>query len=452
MFPQFDSSEIAAATGGTVVRPGPSGPITANNQTLAPGEWFAALAGPGFDDHAFLPEAAHRGAAGLIAERLPEGLDVPAVIVDDTWRALRRLGHAARSRFDGPVVALTGSTGKTTTRVLTALALSPLGEVHQTPENTNCEPGVALALLTCPDRAAAQVIELGALRPGGIDRLTRSVDPDVRLVVNIGPAHLEHLGDLDGVAREKSALYASARPGDVCVVNADDARARALPLPAGTRRVTFGAGGDVELLDARLHADTLETTAVWRTPEGEVSARLPTPARFVATDAAAALAVAWSLGVDLAEAAAALPRYTPVGRRLRTVRVAPGATVFDDSFNANPQSVAGALGLIASLPGRRAAVLGDMYELGPDEASYHSEITELAAGLGLELLVLVGPRMGAAADGVDAVLVDDPAGAVAVLQGWLQRGDRVLVKGSRASRVDQVAAGLAPEVPGPPVG
>lgn len=440
--PRFDSEAIAAATGGTVIRPGPSGPIMANSQTLPAGEWFVALAGEGFDDNRFVPEAARRGVAGVVVSRLPEGVDVPVVWVSDTWQALRDLGRVARRRFVGPVVALTGSSGKTTTRTLVALALSPLGDVHQTAENTNHEPGVPLTLLECPEHAHAQVIELGAHLPGGIERLARTVEPDVRLLLDIGPAHLATLGDLDGVAREKGAIFATARPGDTCVVNLDDPRVAALPVPAGARRVTFGHDGDVALVDAVLDPVALATTARWRTPTGEVSARLPSPARFVADDAAAALAVAWICGVELSAAAAAMERYVPLGGRLRVRTVAPGVTVLDDTYNANPRSLAAALRLLASLPGRRAAVIGDMLELGPDEARFHEEIVALAVALDLELLVLVGPRMAAARQIAPNVRVfDAPGEAVALLRSWVGPGDHVLVKGSRGVRMERVLEG-----------
>jgi len=441
--PVFDSAEIAAATGGRVVRHGNAGTITANNQTLVAGEWFVALAGDGFDDHRALPDMAARGAAGAIVTHLPDGLDLPAVVVDDTWQALRDLGSVARRSFDGPVVAVTGSCGKTTTRALIGLAMSSLGEINQTVANQNHEPGVPLRLLSCPARAGGQLLELGTFRPGEIERLARVVDPDVRVITHIGPAHLDQLGDLDGVLHEKGALFRTAKPGDVCILNLDDPRLAALELPEGVRRVTFGMDGDVQLLEATLDPRTLSTTARWRTPTGVVSARLPSPARFVAENAAAALAVAWSLDIDLTAAAAALEGYTPVGARLRTETVPPGAVLFNDSFNANPRSVAAALTLVAGLPGRRAAMIGDMMALGADEARFHDEIATLAGTLGFDLLIFVGPRMTAArAQAPGALAFAEPADAVPVLRDWLRRDDRVLLKASRALRLDTVFGGL----------
>jgi UDP-N-acetylmuramoyl-tripeptide--D-alanyl-D-alanine ligase len=433
---KFDSSAIAAACGGVVVRPGPAGAVTADGRALSAGEWFVALAGDTFDDHTFVPEAARRG-AGVVVSREVGEIDVPMVRVTDTWAALRDLGRAARRRFDGPVVGITGSTGKTTTRALVVLALSPLGEVHQNEGNSNAEPGVPLTLLTCPRDAAAQAVELGARRPGGIERLSRVAEPSVRLLLNVGPAHLAHLGDLEGVAREKGALLRTARPGDTCVVALDDPRVAGMPLPSGVRRVTFGEDGDVALLEANLDPVALATTARWRTPAGEVSARLPTPSGFVARDAAAALAVAWACGVDLAEAAAALERYEPVGGRMRVLRLASGVTVLDDTFNANPVSLAAALRVLVQLPGRRAAVIGDMLELGDDEARMHREVVALAGQLGLTLLVLVGPRMVAAAS-PPATTARDAEEAARLLWRWVQPGDHVLIKGSRGMGLQRV--------------
>jgi UDP-N-acetylmuramoyl-tripeptide--D-alanyl-D-alanine ligase len=229
-------------------------------------------------------------------------------------------------------------------------------------------------------------------------------------------------------------------------VNVDDPRVRAIPVPAGARRLEWGSSGDVALLDAVVDPVALATTATWRTPEGVVSARIPAPGRHIAHDAAGALCAAVALGLDPRAAAAALERYEPVGMRLRSEPLPGGARALNDAYNANPSSMEASLRLLASLPGRRAAVLGDMLELGPDEASWHARVAALAGELGLDRVVLVGPRMAAAAGSCPGALAfPDPADAVPAVRDWLREGDVVLFKGSRGARVERVLHGVRGE-------
>jgi UDP-N-acetylmuramoyl-tripeptide--D-alanyl-D-alanine ligase len=444
----FDAREIARITGGQVLADGPAGPIATDTRALPPGCWFLALSGERFDGHGFVAQAIAGGAVGAVVSR-----EVPAgpggrVRVSDPVRALQDLGRAAREGFRGPVVGITGSSGKTTTRAFVALALSPLGRVHETVGNLNNHLGVPLTLLARPDDAAAMVVEMGTSSPGEIQRLAEIATPDVRLIVNVGPAHLQELGGLDGVALEKGALFRSARPGDTVCVNADDPRVAALEVPGHVRRLTFGSTGDVALLSAELDPDTLSTRCRWRTPEGEVAATLPAPGRHLALNAAGALCVAVALGIDPAAAAAALERYAPVGMRMRSEPLPGGATALNDAYNANPQSMEASLRLVASLPGERVVVLGDMLELGPGEGEWHRSIAALAGGLGFARVVLFGPRMCAVRDAVPgAVATTDPAEAAAAVRPFLHPGTRVLFKGSRGAAVERVLAALGGAAP-----
>ena len=435
-----DVSFIVAATGGQALADGPSGPVCTDTRALTPGCWFLALAGDRFDGHDFVAQAAAAGAGGVIVHRLPaEPLPCGVVRVEDTTRALQDLGRAARAAFRGPVVGLSGSSGKTTTRTFIALVLSPLGPIHQTVGNLNNHLGVPMTLLAAPPDAAAQVVEMGTSSPGEIGFLAALATPDVRLLVNVGPAHLEELGGLDGVAREKGSLFATARPNDVVVVNLDDPYLASMPTPPGARRDTWGTHGDVELLDAELDPQTLRTRARFRTPAGEVVADINAPGRHLAHNAAGALAVAWALGVDVAAAAAALSRYEPVGMRLKAELLPGGVRALNDAYNANPASMEASLGLLASLPGRRIAVIGDMLELGPDEATWHQSVVGRARELSLDAVVLVGPRMWAAAAACPGCLAfEDPEAAVPALRGLMREGDTVLFKGSRGARVERV--------------
>jgi UDP-N-acetylmuramoyl-tripeptide--D-alanyl-D-alanine ligase len=226
-------------------------------------------------------------------------------------------------------------------------------------------------------------------------------------------------------------------------VNGDDPHVAAIPLPAGVRRVTYGARGEIVLLDAEIDAADLATRARIRTPVGEVEVHLPSPGRHIAHDALAAIAAATALGIDPYAAAAALARYEPVGMRLRRETLPGGVVVLNDAYNANPDSMKASLAVLAALGGRKVAVIGDMLELGPDETSWHREIATHARGLGLDLLILVGPRMAGALPAEGNVWTfAEPDDAVPPLASWLRAGDTVLLKGSRGARVERILQGL----------
>lgn len=440
----LDGATIARATGGRLIRPAGAGPVLTDTRALVPGAWFCALRGERFDAYDFLDQAAAAGAGGcIVAKEPPASWEGGAVVVQDTTVALQDLGRFVRSQLQVPVVALSGSSGKTTTRSLIALALSPLGAVHQTVGNLNNHLGVPMTLLATPEEADVLVVEMGTSSPGEIRFLCELATPDLRLLVNVGPAHLEELGGLDGVAEEKGAMFATARPGDQVVVNLDDPRVAARPIPEGVRRWTYGrsAGADVRLVEAEIEPSTLSTRATYAVGKGTHTVTLPAPGAHFAHNGAGAVACALALGVDAGAAVAALAGYAPVGMRLRAEPLPKGATALNDAYNANPQSMEASLRLLASLPGRRVAVLGDMLELGPDEGHFHTETARLAGELGLDLVVLVGPRMSRAAPAVDGVpcwAAEDGLTLADRLADWIGPEDRVLFKGSRGARVERI--------------
>ena len=447
---KVDGATIAAATGGRMARDGPPGPVLTDTRTITPGAWFLALVGPRFDGHDFVDKALAAGAIGVIADR---ELDVDAglVLVDDTTAALTALGRWARAQLTGPVVGLTGSSGKTTTRALIALAVSPLGRVHQTVGNLNNQLGVPMTLLATPPDAAVSVVEMGTSEPGEIRILAELGRPTHRLIVNVGPAHLLELGGLPGVAREKGAMFDTAGPGDVILVNADDPWLRDRAPGPGQRAIRWGRAADaeVQLVDVELDPEALETTATIRTPSGSATVTLPAFGTHFAANATAAMAVASSLDVPVADAAAAMRGYAPVGMRQRIERLPSGALVLNDAYNANPASMKAALDTLAALGGQGIAALGDMLELGVHEAAMHEDVVAHAAALGLRV-ILVGPLMAAAAHAApSAEIFDDPLAAAAALRGTLGPDHRLLVKGSRGVRMERILHPLqdVPETP-----
>ncbi|MFK7927170.1 MAG: UDP-N-acetylmuramoyl-tripeptide--D-alanyl-D-alanine ligase [Myxococcota bacterium] len=448
---KLTGTQIAQATGGTLVRDAGAGEVLTDTRALTPGTWFLALVGERFDGHAFLDQAKAAGAHGVVVDRPVPDWAGGVVRVTDTMAAMADLGRWARAQVSVPVVGITGSSGKTTTRALVALALSPLGAIHQTVGNLNNHLGVPMTLLATPHGSDALVVEMGTSSPGEIEHLARVATPTHRLIVNVGPAHLEELGGLDGVRREKGALFDTAGPDDVLLVNVDDARLCSYQAALGQRIVRWGRGSDadIQLLDVHLDAGRLTTHLRVRGPDGEVAATLPAFGVHFALNATAALALAYAVGIDLGEAAAKLAEYEPVGMRQRMVTLPTGALVLNDAYNANPASVKAALDTLAGLGGRGIAALGDMLELGAHEQRLHAEVVGYAESLGLERLLLVGPRMAlAASHAPSAHVFDHPDAAAATLVGTLGPQHRLLVKGSRGMAMERILQPLTttPEV------
>lgn len=446
----FRADDIAAATGGRLVQQGPPGPIGTDTRRLQPGVWFLALVGDNFDGHEFLSHAAAAGCAGVVAQRVPEGWKAGFVQVPDTLRALQDLAAWVRAGFEGLVVGLTGSAGKTTTRALTALALEGLGEVYQTEGNLNNLVGVPLTILRAPMDAAAWVLEMGMNRFGEIHRLQEIGRPNMRLITNVGAAHLEGLGSLEGVAKAKGEMFAGALPDDICCVNADDPRVAAIPVPEGVRVIRFGTApnAEVRLTDAVVDAEHLVTRFRIEVDDEVVLGQIRSPGLHLAMNAAAAVAVAFAARAPLEGLGRRLGRYEPVGMRLRLEAGPNGTRVLNDAYNANPISMAASLRTLAALSGRRFALLGDMLELGSDEDRAHREILELALSLGLERVGLAGPRFTRALEalgGKGAVAAPDAVGLGDLVRDELRPGDIVLIKGSRGSRMEAALAAMAGE-------
>lgn len=438
--------DIAAGTGGHLEQPGPPGPVGTDSRRLQPGQWFLALSGDRFDGHDFLPHARAAGCAGAVARQVPPGWDRGFVRVEDGLQALQGLAAWVRQGFTGPVVGITGSAGKTTTRAMVALVLGQEDPgahrvVHATLGNLNNHVGVPLTILAAPVDADVWVVELGMNHFGEIDLLQRIAAPTVRLITNVGPAHLEGVGDLDGVARAKGELFAGARPGDTCVVNADDERVADIPIPDRVRVLRYGSqpGVDIRLTDAFVDPVTLATRFRIQTPgDGVVLGQLASPGLHLAHNACAAVAVGVALHETPEPMAHRLAGYQPVGMRLRVEEGPRGSKIINDAYNANPISMRAALDTLAAVPdSRRVALLGDMLELGQAEAHAHREVLEHALALGLELVGLVGPRFAAAARATGLVVEGQQDLTLAT-------GSRLVLAPDAATLGHQLAAGIGP--------
>jgi len=423
--------------------------ISTDSRSLRAGQLFVALRGDRFDGHEFASAAAARGAGGLLVER-PLPIDLPQVLVPDTLQALTACARAQRRRFRHPVVAVTGSNGKTTTKEMIGAILSRKGPCLITKGNLNNHIGVPLTLLDLRQEHRHAVIEMGANHGGEIAHLASIAEPGIALVTNAGAAHLEGFGSLDGVAAGKGELFASLPSDGVAVINADDRYASLWrSAAAGRGLLTFGVEHPADFT-ARHIVTSLESNGPRQqfdlvTPIGTERVCLDLAGLHNLRNALAAAAAAHAAGADFVDIAAGLAAVRPVKGRLEFRRAINGALLVDDSYNANPASVRAGLDTFRAVTGPRWLVLGDMMELGSGAGLLHAEIGRYAKETGIERLLALGPQSRFAVDafGAGGVWFEDIDDLIAEAQRSLVPDVVVLVKGSRANRLERVTAALA---------
>ncbi|MGN2249035.1 UDP-N-acetylmuramoyl-tripeptide--D-alanyl-D-alanine ligase [Frateuria sp. GZRe14] len=418
--------------------------VAIDTRRLQAGELFVAIKGERVDGHDFVREAALRGAAAALVTRRVD-VDLPQVLVNDTQAALGDLASAVRAQRDVRVVGITGSNGKTTVKTLTASILSRHGRTHVNAGNYNNELGLPLTLLAMPADTEYAVLEMGAGKPGDIAYLAAIARPDIGLVNTIAPAHLERMRSLEGVAETKGALYQALPADGVAIINADDAFAGFFEGLAGSRATLhFGLDGHVDVGATILEQRVDGSRFLLRTPEGEAEVALPLAGRHNIANALAAASIALALDVPLATIVAGLLHVPGVAGRLRSEAMSGGWTLIDDSYNANPGSVAAAIDTLALATGERWLVLGDMAELGADARALHESIGARAKAAGIDRLFAVGPLSAGAAKafGSGSEHHADKAALAASLARQLHAGVTCIVKGSRSAGMEQVVSSL----------
>jgi UDP-N-acetylmuramoyl-tripeptide--D-alanyl-D-alanine ligase len=418
--------------------------VSTDSRTLEAGNLFVALQGPNFDGHDYVAAAKERGAAAAAVTRLLDDVALPQMQVRDTRLALGRLARYWRDRFAGRVVAVTGSNGKTTVKELIASILDRQAPTLATAGNLNNDIGLPLTLFQLEDTHRFAVLELGANHPGEIAYLASIARPDVAVVNNAGPAHLEGFGSLEGVANAKGELFQALAGEGVAVINADDAFA---PLwrsfADGARIVDFGIDHPAAV-SAKLISLQAGGEVTIETPAGRVHTRLALSGRHNLMNALAATAAAVALEIPPAVIAEGLAAMRPVSGRLQTQQGTAGCRVIDDTYNANPASLRAALDVLAALPGEHWLVLGDMGELGPDSVELHRHAGRAALESGVRRLFTLGELAGEAAqafgEGASGhVSIEALVGAVTQA---VHADVTLLVKGSRAMRMERVVRAL----------
>ena len=437
---------IAQATGGRLVGANRVVDGVATDTRALPGgdALFIALKGERFDGHAHVRAAIDGGCvAALVSHEL--AVDAPQVIVADTERALGAFAAAVQRERHTKVLAITGSNGKTSVKTLLLSILQQLGGAYANPGNRNNEIGLPLAVLDAPDDARFAVYEMGAGKPGDIAYLTAIARPDVALVNNIAPAHLERMGSLLGVAETKGAIHDALPADGVAVVNADDSFAPSFIERAQGRRVLrFGIDAAAELQARDIQLAANGARFVLAAPTGDIAIALPMPGRHNVRNALAAAAMAIAVGASLEQVRAGLEAVQPVAGRLVAHALRSGAVLVDDSYNANPGSLAAGIDTLASSGDEAWLVLGDMRELGAGEIALHAQAGQQARAAGIVRLFALGDLSAhaVAAFGDGAQAFDSHEALADALAADLHAGVRVLVKGSRGSAMDRIVKAL----------
>ena len=417
--------------------------VATDSRRVQPGEIFVALRGQNFDGHEYLSQVAQSGAVGaVVSEQQDSSLSM--LQVDDTQKALGLIAAYNRALFDGPLVAITGSSGKTSVKNMISAVLAQSGNTLATEGNFNNEVGVPLTLLRLTPEYQFAVVEMGAGAPGDISMLCELGRPTIAMVLNIMPAHLEGFGDLEVIAQTKGEIYDLLDESSVAIINADQPwadqwRHRAYPASI----LDFGLEQAAAISAEKVVSRGLEgVTFTAITPVGNIEIALAVPGKHNVGNALAAITAGLACQLSLTEIKRGLESVRPVAGRLSTRFTTLGTTVIDDCYNANPGSVRAAIDLLASCPGRRTLLLGAMRELGPDSVELHRQMGEYAHARGVERLWGVGPELATTvqAFGGNSRFFTDTAEAISALPGAFDDADTVLIKGSRGAQMERVLA------------
>ena len=440
--------------------------ISIDTRTIKPGEAYFAIKGDVHDGHAFV-EAALKAGAGLAvvetAQRDKFPADARLLVVDDVLAALVELGIASRARLKAPIIAITGSVGKTSTKEALRRVLEAQGKTHASVASFNNHWGVPLTLARCPADVRFAIFEIGMNHAGEIETLVKMVRPHYAVITTVEPVHLEFFAGVEAIADAKAEIFSGLEPDGVAILNRDNAQFARLQKSAKkagvSRIVSFGADQKAEarLLEVSLHPTC---SAVHANILGhDVTYKLGMPGRHMAMNSLAVLAVAELMGADLAHAALTLSQVVPaVGRGARHVLEVSGgeATLIDESYNANPASMAAAINVLGAAAvgpkGRRIAVLGDMLELGADGAKLHAGLLDAVQSNGIDLVFCCGPLMRNLWDALSTGKRGGYAGDAAALESQvlsaIRAGDAIMVKGSLGSKMKPIVSALEKRFPG----
>jgi len=454
--PLFSIDDVLAATGGTLQGGLPREGIlfegvSTDSRQCSSGNLFVALEGETFDGHNYLDQAIQKGAAGLLIHRRNEKTprNLPVMLVRDTLQALGDLAHFWRRKFSPTILAITGSSGKTTTKEMAAAILGAGRKILKTEGNFNNLIGLPLTLFNLSHDHTAAILELGTNQRGEIARLTRIAAPEIGLITNIGPAHLEGFANIAGVAEEKKDLFLNMPRSGTIIVNHDDPFLRKSGDAWAGRCISFGLKEGTDVGAEKItYRHARGTSFILHVGEEHQEVSMPIAGEHHVMNALAAAASAWAAGATIADIGRGLTNFSPVPGRMEVLLLNNGVLVINDTYNANPSSVGEALKTLKTLKGkgRSVVVLGDMLELGDQEEIWHQEIGSLLADTGVDRVYLRGRFSGATAAGASKqglpassiILREDPEGIASDILSYAKDGDWILVKGSRRMKMEAI--------------
>jgi UDP-N-acetylmuramoyl-tripeptide--D-alanyl-D-alanine ligase len=459
----WTTADILEATGGDLIEGDPqrsfSG-VAIDSREISMDDLFVAIKGDVHDGHSFVGDVIKSGVRGVVVHRDKidffsqaerEGKSIVCVAVDDTTKALGDLAAFNRKRSSVSVVAITGSNGKTTTRAMTEAVVARRFRTLATVGNLNNEIGLPLTLLTLDNTHEKAVLELGMNRPGEIGRLAEICVPEIGVITNIGPAHLEGLGSIEGVMHAKGELLEKIKPGGTAVLNIDDPRVHQLSGKTSRDVLSYGLSENAKIRAIKIREEGSGISFELILPTERVVVGLKTFGTFMVTNALAAASVGHLMGLSAREIKAGLESFEPVRGRLNIFKTGNGIHVIDDTYNANPGSMGAAISTLTSLKAgeRGIFVAGDMLELGSHSERLHRNIGSLAAESDIERLYITGEFAGSVAEGArdedmdpQKIFIGTKKEILADLSAWTRPGDWILSKGSRGMAMESIVEGL----------
>lgn len=415
--------------------------VCIDSRKVSEGFMFAALKGEHSDGHDYIAKAFGLGAVCCLAERVPDGIDEPVIVVSDVAKAMKTLAAEYRRRFDIPVIGVAGSVGKTTAKEMIASVLSQKYNVLKTEKNFNNELGVPLTVFRLEPEHEAAVIEMGISDFGEMSRLAEIVRPTMAVYTVIGHAHLEHLGDRDGVLRAKTEMLSYMPDDGIVFLNGDDDKLAA--FECSKRRVLFGTGANSSVRAVNISDGSDETRCTVVSAERKIDLVIPAYGKHMVYAALAGAAVGMSLGLDDEMIKKGVLEYETVGRRARVIDTGY-LTLIDDCYNANPDSVKCGIDSMSDTAGRKVCILGDMLEMGAQKEELHRSVGKYAALKGVDLLIAVGELSRYTAEGAGKIArhFDSKAELIKTLPELMHSGDTVLVKASHSMGFDEISEAL----------
>ena len=447
MMKHFTLAEIAAACGGEYVGDDSLKntyitSVERDSRAIKNGSLFLAICGERVDGHDFIEQCFEKGAVCALCEKAPENASAPCIVVPSTLDAVKKVAKAYREKFDIPVIGISGSVGKTSTKEMIYAVLSQKFKTHKTQGNLNNELGVPLTLLAMPEDAEAAVIEMGISDFGEMTRLSEMVQPTVCVLTVIGSCHLENLGDLDGVLKAKTEMFSNARENASFVLNGDDDKLSEIKDINGQKPIFYGL-----MTENPYHAENVKNNAEQGVSctlcfkDKKLNVTIPAIGSYMVSNALAATAVGDLLGLSDEQLIEGVQAYQTVGSRANVVQTKK-IRIIDDCYNANPNSMRASIDTLKNFDGRKVAILGDMKELGAYEAKLHYQTGQYAKAQGIDLIIGVGPLALELAKGAEGLWFATIEDLEADINSLIKNKDTVLVKASHSMHFEKIVESL----------